>query len=146
MEMKPKTLHATKIDASKESSLKKKLEAHEIRLPLGEFHYVPFARMLAKIAHAHTDHELGGLDKFKPCLTNHILGKPDRTPLSQFIGNPNLGMDILDGNGKSLLINVEDGEWHRLTLMQGFGCYQVYIQLFGVFDMPPYFVVTGTSS
>lgn len=143
LEMKPKSLHPTKLNTAKEAALKKKLGARGIRVPPGEFHYEPFARMLAKIAHAWTVHELGGPEMFKPYLTNHILGKPDRIPLSQFIGTPSMSIDVRNSNGESIVMTVSDGKLHRLGLMQGFGCYQVYIQLFGVFDMAHYIVVSG---
>jgi hypothetical protein len=143
--MVPPEVRPIRVDKLKMDRLIARFRGRKVTFPEVKFDFMAFGLMLAKIGHAFTVHELKSPDAFRPFLTDHIRGKLTGTPLSHYIGSANMNCDVLDAHGNSLLVKVKDGQLHRLTLMQGFGSYQVYVQLFGAFEMPPYIVVTGTT-
>lgn len=104
------------------------------RVIMGEFRLDYFARMLAKIAHAHTV-ALVGLRGFKPVLPNIILGHDNNW--QHFVGGYSETIPADDSKDRlhSLTLNVRELLGGRYFVSD--------VRLFGNYGAPVYQVVVG---
>ena len=109
--------------------------ADGVRVKLGSFNLLVFARMLAKIAHSYAVATIG-LDAFTPMLPVFILGGDDRAAY------------VVGGDVSSFAPSEPEARLHSIHIQGCKNADQEYIlvaiRLFAFAGMPQYHVVVGT--